>query len=441
MKRKHVRPINRVMPDNHVMTTFEYFRTMPVGLVGAQLRKLVMLRWLSVAGMLLSTFALPPLLELSVLLGPLVSIALAMAAANMFTLAWLARSHMPAPSAVLLQLLLDLAGWSAFIYFAGGATNPLISLLLCLVAIGAVVLPILQAWLLAVLAVVAYTLLWRYSHPIQLQDEAMAAQWHLLGMWFTFAVSAGVIAGFVAHMTAALRERDRALADAREARARDERIVALGNLAAGAAHNLGTPLGTMRILVDELLQTTGLSVAIYDDLQLMSEQIEHCKQTLGVLTARAGNLRAEGGGEVVVSVWLDEILKNWQMQRPHACLRRVQNPELDKVAIVADATLGQALHTLVNNAADVSADDIEVAAVVVAGALRIEVRDRGPGIADEIRATLGHAPLDDRPAGMGIGLFLARAALARHKGQLDFSMRSGGGTTACMQLPLEMIEK
>lgn len=413
---------------------------MPVGLVGAQLKRLVMLRWLSVAGMLLSTFLLPPLLDLSVLLGPLISVALAMAAANMFTLAWLVRGRAPSPPMVLVQLLLDLAGWSVFIYFAGGATNPLISLLLCLVAIGAVVLPALQAWLLAALAVVAYTVLWRYSHPIHLQDEAMAAQWHLSGMWLTFVVSACVIAGFVARMTAALRERDRALADAREARARDERIVALGNLAAGAAHNLGTPLGTMRILVDELLRAPRLDAAMREDLELMSEQIEHCKRTIGVLTARAGNLRAEGGGSVAVSAWLDEILVGWQTQRPHARLTRVQDEALDQVAIVADATLGQALHTLVNNAADVSTDAIEVVAMVVDGALCIEVRDRGPGIPDEIRDVLGRVPLEDRPAGMGIGLFLARAALARHKGRLDFRARAGGGTIACMRLPLEMIK-
>lgn len=400
-----------------------------------------MLRWLSVVGMLLSAFALPPLLELSVLLGPLVSVALAMAAANMFTLAWLARSHAPAAIALLLQLLLDLVGWSAFIYYAGGATNPLISLLLCLVAIGAAVLPALQAWVLAALAVVAYTVLWRYSHPIQLQDEAMAAQWHLSGMWLTFAVSACVIAGFVARMTAALRERDRALADAREARARDERIVALGNLAAGAAHNLGTPLGTMRILVDELLHVPALAPAMREDLQLMSEQIAHCKQTLGVLTASAGNLRAEGGGVVTVQQWLDEVLGQWHTQRPHARLNRVSEPGLDAVTIVADATLAQALHTLVNNAADVSADEIEVSAQVRDRMLRIEVRDRGPGIPESLHGMLGHAPLQGRPAGMGIGLFLARAALERYRGSLDFIARSGGGTVACMQLPLEMVEK
>lgn len=414
---------------------------MPAGLIPAQLRRLVMLRWLSVAGMLLSAFALPPLLDLSVLLGPLVSVALAMAAANMFTLAWLARNRTPAAVAVLLQLLLDLAGWSAFIYYAGGATNPLISLLLCLVAIGAAVLPAVHAWLLAALAVAAYTVLWRYSHPIHLQDEAMAAQWHLSGMWLTFAVSACVIAGFVARMTAALRERDRALADAREARARDERIVALGNLAAGAAHNLGTPLGTMRILVDELLRAPALEPTMREDLQLMSEQIEHCKQTLGVLTARAGNMRAEGGGVITVRQWLDDVLGEWQTQRPHARLDRVSEPGLDEVAIVADATLAQALHTLVNNAADVSADEVEVSARMRDRTLCIEVRDRGPGIPESLRAMLGHAPLEDRPAGMGIGLFLARAALERYRGRLDFHARNGGGTVASMQLPLEMMEK
>jgi two-component system sensor histidine kinase RegB len=409
-------------------------------LATGQLHRLVMLRWLSVAAMALSALGLPPLLDVSVRLGPLLAVATAMAAINLFTLAWLAARRVPQSGAPFVHLLIDVLGWSAFLYLAGGATNPLISLLLPLVAIGAAVLPAVQAWLLAATAVVAYSLLWSFHHPIRVHDAAMAGYWHLSGMWLTFTLSACVIVAFVLRMTAALRERDRALADARAARERDERIVALANLAAGAAHSLGTPLGTLRILIGELLRTPGIDAALRGDLELMNEQVEHCRQTLGVLTARAGDPRAEGGAAHSVTDWIARTIAQWQRQRPHCRAAVACADALAGTRIVADATLTHALQTLVNNAADASPDSIAVEARQAGSQLLIDVVDRGPGVPEPLRATLGDVPVAERPAGMGIGLFLARAALARYGGSLSFEARSGGGTRARMQLPLERIQ-
>jgi two-component system, sensor histidine kinase RegB len=409
-------------------------------LIAGQVGRLVMLRWLSVGAMLLSALALPPMLGLSVPLGPLLSVALAMAAANLFSLAVLGAGIALPPRLPFFQLGVDILGWSAFLYFAGGATNPLISLLLPLVAIGAMALPPMQAWAIAGMAVLAYSLLWNFNHPIRLADAAMAAHWHLSGMWLTFTLSACVIVGFLLRMTSALRAQERALADAREARVRDERIVALGNLAAGAAHNLGTPLGTLRILVDELRADERIDPGIRADVDLMSDQIDHCKQTLAMLTASAGNRRAEGGGACTVRTWLEGEIARWREQRPHARAILACSPLLDDLEIVVDDTLGQAVHTMINNAADACPDPVEIEAGVSDASLFVEVRDRGPGITEALRGSLGNTPLEDRPAGMGIGLFLARAALERHEGGLSFGVRPGGGTVARMELPLERIQ-
>lgn len=428
------------LSDNRAMSSLARTQIpIPSGLVGAHLRRLVMLRWISVGAMLLAALALPRVLGLVVWIGPLLAAAFALAAANLFALAWLRLRPEPRPVVLFVHLLIDVLGWSVFLYFAGGASNPLISMLLPVVAIGAAVLPGAQAWVLAALAMGSYSLLWRFSHPIRLEDAAMGAHWHLSGMWLTFVVSACLITAFVVRMTAALRARDRDLADAREARARDERIVALGNLAAGAAHSLGTPLGTLRILVDELARGENVDAETRSDLDLMREQIEHCKQTLAALTARAGNLRAEGGRPVAADAWLRSVVGDWQVQRPHVHAILDVDPALEAVTIVADDTLAQTLHTLVNNAADASPDEVGIGAGLADGWLRIEVLDRGPGIPADLRETLGSAPVEDRPAGMGIGLFLARAALNRHDGRLSFLPRSGGGTIARIELPLERI--
>ncbi|THF67144.1 HAMP domain-containing histidine kinase [Pseudothauera nasutitermitis] len=409
----------------------------PLGRV--QFARLVQLRWLSVGCMALAAFALPPLLGIELPQAHLLAVALVLAAANLFSIAWAA--YRPAHGAPVLfgQLAADLAGWSVFLYFSGGATNPLISLLLPLVAIGAAILPAALGWLLAALAVAAYSLLWHLNRPVAFHNHADAMHWHLAGMGFTFALSTVVVVWFVARATAALRRRERELAAAREARARDERIVALGNLAASAAHKLGTPLGTLRILIDELERSQPAGAPAREDLALMREQVEHCKQILGGLTADAGALRAEGGAAMPAEDWVGGVVRRWQALRPHVTARLHCDGDLAHTRIVADATLGEALHTLIDNAANADPQAVEIDARLRAGVLQIEVKDRGPGIPPPLLATLGHAPVAPGADGLGIGLFLARATLARLGGDLALGAREGGGTIARLTVPLESI--
>lgn len=407
----------------------------------AQVRRLVLLRWVSVAIMLAACWPLPAALALGVPTGALLAIVLGMAAVNFFTLAWLAGDRCePTQRTPLAQLMLDLCGWSLFLYFTGGATNPLISMLLPLVAIGATVLPAAQAWGLAALAIGAYSLLWAWYVPIQLDDPVLATNLHLAGMWLTFALSAAIIVGFVVRMMDAIRTRDRALAAAGEEMARAAHIVALGNLAAGTAHNLGTPLGTMRIVVDDLLASPAVTGELREDLALVHTQIDQCRQILTMLTAEAGARRAEGGRAIRAAAWIADTVDRWRVQRPHAPVLVHCDATLGDTELVADETLSQALHTLVNNAADASTEPVGIQARIEDGTLVIEVTDRGPGLPPGLRDTLGSTPCTERPTGMGIGLYLARNTVQRHGGRLEFSPRTGGGTVAGLRIPLEQIQ-
>jgi two-component system sensor histidine kinase RegB len=398
--------------------------------------RLLQLRWLSVLAMALIALLALPLLAPAQPVAPLLGVTLALVAINLTLHAVGVRGG------ACLQLAVDLVAWAAFLYFGGGVTNPAISLLLPLVAVGAAMLPAGQAWALAALAVAIYSLLWHFHVPVQLADARMAMGLHLAGMWLSFALSAATVVWFVSRMNAALAQRERELAAANAARARDAYVVGLGKLAAGAAHRLGTPLGTVRILADELARRTDIAADARDDLALMRTQIDHCKDILTGLTREAGQQRAEEGGTVGADDWLDAVVARWRMLRPHAAAELRCDPGVTGARIVADASLGEALHNLIDNAANANAAVGGVAGVTVAascadGRLVVDVSDHGPGIPAQLADALRRGPLREKPAGMGVGLVLAHAAIEHHGGALEFHPRPGGGTIARFAIPLQ----
>lgn len=399
------------------------------------LHRLISLRWLSIGAMLGVLLLVPALLDIPLPGRDLLPIVVALTAINGLSMLRLAKIVDANPLELFAQLFIDLAAWSAFLYFTGGATNPLISLLLPLVAIGAATLPGPWATALAVLAVVAYSVLWDFNEQLDIYDSGLAVHWHLAGMWLTFSLSAGVIVWYVVRMTAALRSRDQALAEAREARLRSERIVALGNLAAGAAHELGTPLGTMAIVAGELARNPTLDDDTRADAELLLAQIAHCKTILGGLTLRAGSLRAEGSSRTAADAWLSDIIERWRSQRPRVPLFAHIDCGHPAPQIVADTTLEQALHNLINNAADADPSGIELEAGIAEGALVVHVFDRGPGMPPDPANNSGTPS-----SGLGIGLLLAGSAAERCGGHIRFAPRDGGGTIATLSLPLQSLQ-
>lgn len=413
----------------------------PLNAVRTDRARLLQLRWVSVLAMAALGLLAIPFLAPAHPLQALAGVTLTLAAVNLALAGGLIR-RLDGPWGAFVQLAIDLLAWGAFLYFGGGVTNPAISLLLPLVAVGASILPARQAWALAALAVAVYFLLWQFHHPVHLDDAAMAMYWHLAGMWLSFVLSAATVVWFVARMNTALSRRERELAEANAARARDAYVVGLGKLAAGAAHRLGTPLGTLRILVDELARRGDFDAETREDLAVMREQVSHCRDILNSLTREAGQQRAEGGGLEMVAPWLRAAVADWQHLRPGVTLQLEAAAELAMEAIVADASLAEALQNLIDNAANAnqvaahSAAAVEVSARSSARMLCIEVADRGPGLLPERIAAARHAPGTSHAEGMGVGLMLAFAAVEHHGGRLDFRLRPGGGTIARLLIPL-----
>ena len=405
----------------------------------ASLGRLVALRWSIIAAQLAVLLVAEPALGIRLYRLPMLLVLALLALFNWLTRRRAARARAASDGELLLQACVDVVALTVLVYLAGGVTNPLISLYLPVIAVGSAVLPAHYATLVVALSIAAYSLLTVVYIPFHLEHESAAVRLHLTGMWLTFAFSAVIIGWFVVRMMQAIRARDAQLAAAREAALRNERVVALGNLAAGAAHELSTPLSTIAVLAEELASRRDLDSQVREDLELVRSQVTQCKAIITGLSAQAGGSRAEGGRPLAVDAWLEAVVARWRTQRPRvAPVVSLRGGGLAP-QILADATLEQALMNLFNNAADASPGDVEIDAGWDSESITLRVADRGPGIARELSGRLGLEPVTTRREGAGIGVMLAYAAIERCGGRVAFEPREGGGTVAEVALPLAAI--
>lgn len=345
-------------------------------------------------------------------------------------------------AALLVNFALEIAALTVILYFVGGATSPLVSLYLLPLTMAANLLTRRHTWALAFLTAACYSLLLAMGVPVaeHVHDagaDSKAFSQHLIGMWAVFVVSAGLVAHFVSSLARSVRERDRQLAQAREEALRSERIVALGTLGAGAAHELGTPLSTMSVLAEDMAHRYAGNAELAADVELLQGEIANCKAILNALARAAGSERGEGGAAEAADTFLARTVDRWQLLRPtvQADVRWSGGPA---PSLIADRTLEQALLNLLNNAADASPSGFAVNGHAERDAVVIDILDRGPGLSEEGRARAGELYYSTKApeSGMGIGLFLANATVERFGGSVSLFNRAEGGCCTRITLPL-----
>lgn len=403
----------------------------------ADLRRLFLLRNVAIVGQIATVAATVGILNIPLPLGPIAAIIAALALFNAFT--WLLLRHNWQISHVgfIAHLLVDVLALTGLLYFAGGATNPFVSLYLIPLTISATVLTSRYTWALSLFTVVCYTLLMRDYIPLpHVHSEMSPFGMHVYGMWLGFVLSAGIIAYFVVGMGKTLRQREHALATARERTLRDAQLVELGTLAASTAHELGTPLGTIAFITEELDEACDSNnPAMRERLALLHTQIDRCKAALATLAASAGEVRLSGGGPMAVDGYLSSLSVEWQQANPGVTLRKHWQGEQPAPAILADRTLSQALSNILDNAADVSPREIEWYAHWDHHECVMEIRDWGPGLTAEAKQKVGKVPYTGKPEGLGLGLFLAHAIIGRFGGSVTLFNCEDGGTCTRVLLP------
>ena len=409
----------------------------PTG-AGTNLKHLLLLR-LFVIGVLMLLLALPrSLLDTGASGQALLALIVVLGAISLWTWKQLKKKGTVSDSGFLAQLVIDVLVLTAILYSTGGASNPFAWVYLIPLSIAASVLSAAASWSIAALTVLCYSYL-MFGLPTPAAAHAghdQAFSQHLLGMWFGFVLSATLVAWLVSGMARTMRRRERLLAEAREKTLRDEQLVALATLATGAAHELGTPLATMAVVTGELVRQDGLPAHARGQLQILRAQIDRCKEALSVISASAGESRAEGGGVVSADRFLRQVMRQWQAQRPQGLLETDIADDTQHACILAERTLQQALVNLLNNAADASPRPVLLRAYTTADTLLVEILDHGPGPCPDTLAELGRQRHSDKDYGLGLGLFLTYATVQRLGGDVRLFEREGGGTRTHLSLPL-----
>lgn len=337
------------------------------------------------------------------------------------------------------QILIDVIALGALLYFSGGSTNPFVSLYLLPLTITAAALPWAYTWVMAAITIGCYSLLLFYYVPLPHDHNEHMSEFnlHVSGMWLAFVLSTLLIAWFVVKMGTSIRERDKELSHAREQALRDEQLIALGTMAAGAAHELGTPLATMAVVSREIQNDHAGNQELQKNMGVLRDQITQCKHTLTQLLADAGQNRTEDASGQTVDCFLQEILDKWKLMRPTVKFTYFCNGTNPAPQIINTQPLGQSILNLLNNAADASIEKIEVSSDWNKKELHLEILDFGKGLSEETAQQAGQAFFTSKKGhGFGIGLFLANANIERYGGSVRLTNSEKGGACTHVILPL-----
>lgn len=427
---------------------------------------LIKLRWVAVTGQFLTILAVHSILGIRIELIPLGVILSVTVLSNFFLELWHRRflkTHGDQMNSqeinVILGLVmtLDLLSLTALLYSTGGPTNPFSLFYFVNLSLSAFVLSRSWSWALTLLSVFCYSVL-LYSHvrvpelesglamdPIRISGRMTLPQ---LGGLIAFSTCASVIVYFVTRLNNEIHRQAESLRKIESRQAQSEKLEALGTLAAGAAHELSTPMSTISVVineVDQLLRSESASEEITEDIRLVQNELERCRNILSRMSAHAGQAEGETAQRMTVGEFAEFVIS----QLPMSLHFRVDlsNDDAVELFVIPPRALSIAIGGIIKNAFDAQIEaghgTIECLIRVIRTARKRElvwqVRDTGEGMTPDIlrRVREPFFTTKEPGQGMGLGVFLAHSTLERLGGKLRYDSQPGQGTTATIVLPMD----
>ena len=409
------------------------------------LLQLVQLRWLAVGGQLATILGVQFGLGAQL---PLAEMLALVAALSLFNLATWLRCRTAAGEIangeLFTGLLVDVVLLTALLYYSGGIANPFIFLYLLQIAVGAVLLKPRYIWAVVVLTTACFVWLARWNRPLILPELVgpTLSLHYMGGLMVCFVLNAALLVIFIHRISTNLRQRDARLANLRQRAAEEEHIVRMGLLASGAAHELGTPLATLSVILGDWSHSAPLAsdAVLLDEIKTMQLQLQRCKTIVSGILMSAGEARRETTVSTTLHAFLDQLVDEWRSTRPLQVLDYERTGLPDR-PIISDSALKQMIGNVLDNAVDAAPYAPLQLHVASAGQwLTLGVRDAGPGFSAEMLANFAkpYYSTKGRP-GSGLGLFLSVNVARTLGGTIKATNRAGGGAEVVVRLPLASL--
>jgi two-component system sensor histidine kinase RegB len=407
------------------------------------MQQLIQLRWIAVVGQIVTIGVVHVGFGIHL---PTHSMMAALACLVAFNLAslWRWRGQREVRNGELfVALLVDVAVLTVQLYLSGGTTNPFVYLYLLQVSLAAVLLRPWSTWTMVVITGVCFAGLALLSRPLPLPLDLHRGldSPYIQGMLICFALNAALLVVFIKRISNNLRARDLRLADLRQRAAEQAHIVRMGLLASGAAHELGTPLATLSVILGDWRRMPVFSqnTELLQELGDMQMQLQRCKRIVSGILLSAGEARSESSAKTTVGTFLHDLVEEWRRTRPVNAF--VYNNDFgDDLPMVSDSALKQMIYNLLDNALEASPASVQLDVGRDARALILAVSDAGPGFPQAMLAQFGtpYQSSKGRPGG-GLGLFLVVNVARRLGGEVAARNRPEGGAVVTLSLPLSAI--
>lgn len=407
------------------------------------LQQLVQLRWLAVFGQLFTMLVVHFGFGIGVPFEQLLFVVWLLVLFNVLSMLRLKAPIRVTNGELLAALLVDVAALTAELHLVGGAANPFVFLYLLQVMLAAVLLPRWAAWIVVLITGLCVAGLARFAHPLPLPSDPREglANPYVAAVLVCFGLIAALVAFFISRIEANLRERDRRLTQAQRRVLEQDHILRMGLLATGAAHELGTPLSTLAVILGDWRHLPQIrdDADLSQDVADMQEQVARCKAIVTGILHSAGEARGESSGRTTVCAFLDEVVADWRQRRPDNGLIYDNRFGAD-LPMVSDSALKQMMGNVLDNAHEASPQVIWLSAERDGDTLVLAVRDQGPGFAPQVLDQLGtpYQSTKGQP-GRGLGLFLVRNVVRNLGGTLGARNLTQGGALVQITLPLAAI--
>jgi two-component system sensor histidine kinase RegB len=397
-----------------------------------RVRTLLYIRWFAIVGQAVALLVVHEFLDLKLPLADCLALLVASILVNLYLLLTRSSSAWLPEHEAAFSLGYDAVQLSALLFLTGGLQNPFSLLVLAPVTVSATILSLRSTILLALFVALAISVLALFHEPLPWTRPGFALpSLYLWGLWSALTFATGFIAIYVSRVAAEARSMEAALTETRIALAREQRLSALGSLAAAVAHELGSPLGTIAVVARELELDVPPDSPLRPDIELLASETMRCRDILAQLSqAREDEDAGSPFQTPPLSALVEEVIG--QHDAALVPVELVRQPEggTAEPKVARQPEMLHGLANLIQNAVQFARTRVVVTIAWSSREVSITVEDDGPGFSAAVLARLGEPYISSRTGSaghMGLGVFIAQTLLSRIGARIAFGNAGDGG--------------